>query len=469
MADSQINGSANPLGKERAKIKPPAWMTEEEVLELGIEHVAEETPSAVETAPLAEAVVPAPEPEKNEEPVVKPQPLPPLQGSEALLGAPAISLDDESDDFLAHSLPEPKNEAPQLPPVGASPAPAVSATDVSDAALGLSQFASSFTEPTNQPTKTSQLANSEIGDRMQSEGKVLCEIVEGVESLAYLKARLGRICKDGCDPHDMVGLYRIVSQVLMDNLLKQTETLHKMRADYDKRLRQLQEEMLFGQSTELVKSVVRGEAPRKAASAPSHQSDSDNEASNGSGPADSPVASMWRKQIEIKDDLLMKATRERDEAQARCDKMAEDVKNIKARLEKDLTLKSQKAKESLFKKLLPVLDSFDGALKSSCESTQAGAVLDGLRNIYHQLMASCESEGLQSIATEGTLFDPNIHEAMGNVPTNKVPEDGIYDELRRGYMLDDKLLRASMVRLAVPDPDAPNETPPETAVEVASE
>ena len=53
---------------------------------------------------------------------------------------------------------------------------------------------------------------------------------------------------------------------------------------------------------------------------------------------------------------------------------------------------------------------------------------------------------------------------MGHVKTNAVPEDCIYDELRRGYMLDGKLLRASMVRLASPDPDAP----PSTEVEANS-
>ena len=74
--------------------------------------------------------------------------------------------------------------------------------------------------------------------------------------------------------------------------------------------------------------------------------------------------------------------------------------------------------------------------------------MTGLEGIYNQLMSSCKSEGLEIIETKGQVFDPNLHEAMGHVETSEMPEDSIYDEVRRGYMLGGKLLRAPMVRLA---------------------
>ena len=101
------------------------------------------------------------------------------------------------------------------------------------------------------------------------------------------------------------------------------------------------------------------------------------------------------------------------------------------------------------------LDSFDGALKSSSNTQDSASLLAGLKQIHSQLLDCCQAEGLEAVEAEGRPFDPNFHEAMGHVKTNAVPEDCIYDELRRGYMLDGKLLRASMVRLASPDPDAP--------------
>ena len=148
-----------------------------------------------------------------------------------------------------------------------------------------------------------------------------------------------------------------------------------------------------------------------------------------------------RKQMEIKDELLL-------EAQERYEKLVRDVQNIRSRQEKDLELQLQRPRESLFRKLLPVLDSFDGALEAEDRFSDVHGVIQGLQGIHRQLLDACESEGLQSIEAVGEAFDPNFHEAMGHVETGEIPDDCVFDQIRRGYLLGDKLLRASMVRLA---------------------
>ena len=311
------------------------------------------------------------------------------------------------------------------------------------------------TEPKPEVKKEVEEPVSPELAKIRTELEQLEKIVDNLEFLAYLKPRLNRIRKSGCDPHDLVGLYRMASQVMLEQLLQQMQTMQKNKATYDKRLRQLQEEVLFEQSSALVtgkreKSSVRVErlaepepepAPSSATSATKSESEVD----------ESKAMAVLRKQMEIKDRLLLQAKKEAEAADKRCEKMAQDVANVRTRIEKDLSLKTQRAKEALFKRFLPVLDSFDGAISSEGATQDVASIFAGLKNIYKQLQDSCAAEGLEIIKTSKKKFDPNFHEAMGQVPTHDMPEDYIFDELRRGYLLDGKLLRATMVRLAISD------------------
>ena len=302
------------------------------------------------------------------------------------------------------------------------------------------------------------------------------KVVNSLEFLSYLKPRLNRIRKNGCEIGDLVGLYRMASQVMLENMQRQTEIMQRNKTEYERQMRKLQEEVLFEQSSALVSGKAptkKSYASQRLAAAAEAAGVCVSAATGTSTPTSEPAAPVapaaeakteekapdgnaiatLRRQMEYKDNLLLKARMEAEDAEKRYEKMAQDVTNIKARLEKDLKLKSQKAKESLFNRLLPVLDSFDGALKSSSDTQDSASLLAGLKQIHSQLLDCCQAEGLEAVETEGRPFDPNFHEAMGHVKTNAVPEDCIYDELRRGYTLDGKLLRASMVRLASPDPE----------------
>lgn len=445
--------------QSKSRTKLPSWIIEEEP----------EVQEEVVLSPKATEVVPSVSVSADSEDV--------------LLGAPNASYAAESDDFCTPSSSLDALGEIEVPPGFAAIADHEAKVTSPSVVENVSK-----TDTSAEVTKEAvgQTTEEKVDDpkmaRIKSDMAELEKVVDSLEFLSYLKPRLNRIRKNGCEVGDLVGLYRMTSQVMLENMQRQTEIMQRNKAEYERQMRQLQEEVLFEQSSALVKGKV---APKKSyasqrlaaaaeaagicvstatgQSAPTtvpEESTSTVGAKQEESSSDGNAMAALRRQMEYKDNLLLKARMEAEEAEKRCEKMAQDVTNIKARLEKDLKLKSQKAKESLFNRLLPVMDSFDSALKSATAVQDASSLLAGLRQIYSQLLDCCQAEGLEAVETDGQPFDPNFHEAMGHVKTNDVPEDHIYDELRRGYTLDGKLLRASMVRLASPDPDAPQ--PPKT-------
>ena len=98
------------------------------------------------------------------------------------------------------------------------------------------------------------------------------------------------------------------------------------------------------------------------------------------------------------------------------------------------------------KALLPILDSLDNALKTnaaSLEDFHAGIEL--IDKQFHDALAKL---GVEPIPTEGEPFDPNVHQAIQMVDTDKAEDNRVLDELQRGYRLKDRLLRPAMVRVA---------------------
>ena len=103
------------------------------------------------------------------------------------------------------------------------------------------------------------------------------------------------------------------------------------------------------------------------------------------------------------------------------------------------------AAADVIKNFLPILDSFERALKARGD---AGDFRAGVELIYRQLQDALQKMGVQPIAAMGQAFDPRIHEAVEMVDTNEVPDHHVFDELQRGYKYKERLLRPAMVRVA---------------------
>lgn len=101
------------------------------------------------------------------------------------------------------------------------------------------------------------------------------------------------------------------------------------------------------------------------------------------------------------------------------------------------------AKADIIEKLLPLLDSFEMALKNTTDKER---FVKGVELIYSQLYSLLEKEGLKKIKAEGK-FNPNFHEVLLKEESDK-EEDTILEELQKGYMLHDKVIRHSKVKVS---------------------
>jgi molecular chaperone GrpE len=103
------------------------------------------------------------------------------------------------------------------------------------------------------------------------------------------------------------------------------------------------------------------------------------------------------------------------------------------------------AAAEVIKNILPILDSFERALKAGGDASD---FRNGIELIYRQFQDALQKIGVQPIAAMGQPFDPRVHEAVEMVDTAEVPDHHVFDELQRGYKYKDRLLRPAMVRVA---------------------
>ena len=105
------------------------------------------------------------------------------------------------------------------------------------------------------------------------------------------------------------------------------------------------------------------------------------------------------------------------------------------------------AKEVLAK-LLPVVDNFERGLASIPESEKNTAFAEGMEKIYKQFQKVLEDAGVKAIEAAGQPFDPNFHNAVMHVEDESLGENIVAEELQKGYMYRDSVVRHSMVKVA---------------------
>jgi molecular chaperone GrpE len=122
-----------------------------------------------------------------------------------------------------------------------------------------------------------------------------------------------------------------------------------------------------------------------------------------------------------------------------------DFDNFRKRTLRERDELYRRANEDLMEALLDVLDHLDLALKSAEEHNESGAVVDGFKLVAGQMADTLGKFGLKPIDTAGEEFDPHLHEAVSHLPSDDVAENGVMAEVRRGYLLGERLLRAARV------------------------
>lgn len=127
---------------------------------------------------------------------------------------------------------------------------------------------------------------------------------------------------------------------------------------------------------------------------------------------------------------------------------AADLANYRKRMERESSEITRAANADLIRRLLPILDDFDRAFHTVPEDLRDLTWVDGIMLIFRKLQAILEAEGLKPIEALGKPFDPHLHEAVVHEETDKYEDGLVIGELQKGYMLNDRVLRPTLVKVA---------------------
>ena len=133
-------------------------------------------------------------------------------------------------------------------------------------------------------------------------------------------------------------------------------------------------------------------------------------------------------------------------------RMQADFENFRRRSRQEKDDLTRYVTEQLMINLLQIVDNFERALcveaKEGNQETFQESFKEGMKMVYRQLNEVLGREGLCPIVAVGEQFDPNKHEAVMQEETTDFPDNTVVEELRRGYMLKDKVIRPAMVKVA---------------------
>ncbi len=103
--------------------------------------------------------------------------------------------------------------------------------------------------------------------------------------------------------------------------------------------------------------------------------------------------------------------------------------------------------QNLVKDLLSAVDNLERALEHGAQNAGAEVqgILDGVELVYREILGTLAKHAVQEIQAEGQVFDPAVHEAMGQIPNGAVPPNTVLQVLQKGYVIHDRMIRPSRV------------------------
>jgi molecular chaperone GrpE len=146
-------------------------------------------------------------------------------------------------------------------------------------------------------------------------------------------------------------------------------------------------------------------------------------------------------------DPLAELRREKDALQDRLLRTAAEFDNYRKRIERERREQAETAVADALEELLPIIDNLELALESPA-GTDPEVYRKGVELIHRQMGELVRKRGVKPIRTVGTAFDPRFHQAVVHEVSGEHREGEVMEELRRGYMLGDRLLRAALVKVA---------------------
>ena len=129
-------------------------------------------------------------------------------------------------------------------------------------------------------------------------------------------------------------------------------------------------------------------------------------------------------------------------------RLAAEFENYKRRAQRDQSDAIRYANESLLKNLLSTLDNLERAIQCGKDAGASGSLLEGVELTHKQFLETVEKLGVRQVSSTGSLFDPNMHQAVAQVESETAAPNTVVEEFQKGYFLHDRILRPAMVTVA---------------------
>lgn len=150
----------------------------------------------------------------------------------------------------------------------------------------------------------------------------------------------------------------------------------------------------------------------------------------------------------LEDSRYAELERLAEESQQRYLRAQADFDNYRRRTLKEREELAAYASMKLVEQLLPIVDNFERATAAASQGGDLEALAKGVDMIFRQLSQTLEQEGLKPIQAVGEPFNPEFHQAIMQVESEEHEEGIVVEEVQKGYMLKDKVLRPAMVKVS---------------------
>ena len=206
-------------------------------------------------------------------------------------------------------------------------------------------------------------------------------------------------------------------------------------------------------SEESIHSVNYSETSQTGEPAPGNDVPEVVAETTGGGRLEDTISALQQEVATLKQQL-QEQSQQAEAFKAQSMRIAADFDNFRKRNAKEKESLEQQIKRNTIGELLSVIDNFERA-RSQIKPANDGemAIHKSYQGVYKNLVDSLKRIGVSAMRPEGQPFDPNYHEALFREQTNDYPEDTVIEQLVRGYLIGDQVLRHAMVKVAVaPEP-----------------
>lgn len=155
-----------------------------------------------------------------------------------------------------------------------------------------------------------------------------------------------------------------------------------------------------------------------------------------------------KKKEELLEDEIIELREELAKTQNMYYKAYADTENLKKRLQNDADTLRKYRIQSFAQEILPAIDNMERAIAFEGKDEEMKNYVEGINMIYQQLKTALEAEGVTVIEALDKPFDPNLHQALVTEKVEGVEPGIVLEEIQKGYLLKDRILRASLVKVS---------------------